>query len=506
MTVKQTSADPATGPAAQIAAIDIGSNSFHLLVAREEHGQLHVLDRDRSQVMLAAGLRPNGTMAEDVAKRALHCLARFGERVRDMPRGSVRAVGTNTLRQINDGGAFQAQAEAAIGQPIEIVSGVEEARLVYLGVSHHTPEAGGRQLVVDIGGGSTECIIGEGFEPLECASLDMGCVRNTLRDFKGGKITDNRFDRAVMAAQLELRAIKRRFRALGWTRCLGSSGTIRAIAALGQAGGGDGSITLDQLINLRRACVAAGSIKRIAVPGIPEDRAQVLPGGVAILIAVFRSLRIDVMTAASGALREGVLYDMIGRNHHEDVRDRTIRMFSQRYHVDADQAARVERTARMCFEQVKAAWQLEDDPDGALLAWACQLHELGRTVSYSGHHRHGGYLVEHADMAGFSMEQQRMIATLIRGHRRKLSGDLFDQVPAARKPVAQRLLVILRVAALLNRSRSDRLPANLTVEAADGALCLVFPDGWLHRHVMTHVDLSAERKALRALGVRLTYR
>ena len=503
-TTVRTSDDPTVDGG--VAAVDLGSNSFHLVVAREQHGQLHVLDRDRNQVMLASGLS-GGQLDEAVEKRALHCLERFGERLADMSSDAVRAVGTSTLRRIRDDGAFLKRAEEALGHPIEVVSGMEEARLVYLGVAHHaSPMKGDRRLVVDIGGGSTECIVGEGFEAVEGASLDVGCVRSSLRYFKGGKITDKRFERAIIGAQLELRAIKRRFRAHGWSSCLGSSGTIRAVATILGERFGDPEITLERLVVLRGLMVTAGSTKALSLPGMSDERAPVLPGGVAILLGLFRSLRIESMVAATGALREGVLYDLLGRIHHEDVRDRTIRMFSQRYHVDEDQARRVERTARVCFDAVCERWGLNRDVDRMRLSWAARLHEIGRSVSYSGYHRHGAYLVEHADMPGFSMEDQRVLAALVRAHRRKIPSDLTEHIPRGRSRL-RRLLALLRVAVLIHRSRGERVPPIESIDTdAKDSLRILFPDGWLSRHVMTHADLKAERATLRGLRITLIYR
>lgn len=488
-----------------VAAVDLGSNSFHMVVARDDHGELSVTDRLRVRVALAEGLDRRGQLSEEVSARALDCLRQFGQRLSDMSPQSVRAVGTNTLRQLKDEGQFLRQAGAALGHSIDIIEGHEEARLIYLGVAHSNADDYGRRLVIDIGGGSTECIIGQRFEPELGDSFFMGCVRFSLKFFADGKLTARRYERAVTAARLELRPVRRRYREVGWERCLGSSGTIMAISSILRRGDGDdGRITLGGLEQIRDQLLEAGHVDRIELAGLPEDRAPVLAGGLAILHGLFRSLHIEEMEPADGALREGLLYELLGRIQHEDVRDRTIRSFAERFHADRAQAKRVEATVLSLFEQARAGWQLNAETGRRLLRWAARLHEIGLAVRYSGHHRHGAYLVSHSDMPGFSRQEQHNLALLIGNHRRKLRPEPLTSPDGTDPDGLACLCGLLRVAVRLHRGRSSRpLPA-IDVEATPGRLRLSFPPGWLDDHALSRAALGAEAAHLKALAIDLS--
>lgn len=491
-----------------VAAVDLGSNSFHMVVAKDLHAQLHLLDRLRERVALAEGLGKGGDLDEKVAQRAIECLQRFGQRLRFMPGKAVRAIGTSTMRKLSDKGRFHRAAEAALGHPIEIVSGAEEARLVYLGVAHHAPFVHGRRLVVDIGGGSTEVIVGEAFDVRELASLDMGCVSWSQRFFEDGKTSDEQFEKAEIKAQVELRSVKRRLLSLGWEQVLGSSGTIRAVSSiLREREGGSGIITWDGLKWLRDRIVAAKNVKKLDLPGMGSEREPVIAGGVAILRAVFRTLSIKSMEASQGALREGVLFDLLGRIHHEDVRDRTIRSYSQRHRVDEEQAARVERCALDLFAQAREPWNLDDgDDDDArrMLSWAARLHEVGLSISYSGYHRHGAYLVANGEMPGFSEDEKHMLAAIIAAHRSKPTEEIFETLAPKQAALARRLCALLRVAVRLNRSRSPRALPRLRLTVGKSSLGIVFPEGWLDEHLLTRTDLLEEAERFEVLGLRLT--
>lgn len=488
-----------------VAAVDLGSNSFHMVVARVVDEKVYIVDRLRERVALAAGLDDKKRLTKESRQRALATLQIFGQRLADMPRGSVRAVGTNTLRQAKNGRAFLARASEALGHPIEIISGREEARLIYLGVAHTQEETEGRRLVVDIGGGSTECIIGERFEPIERDSLYMGCVTFSQRFFPKGQIRGKHFDAAQLAASLELQSMEERYRSLGWSRAVGSSGTILAIDAILRANAWTNrGITLKGLRRLRKALVQAGSTEALALLGMPPDRGPVLPGGVAILISVFERLGIERMFTSTGALREGLVHDLIGRFRHEDARDETIRALSERHHVDRLQAERVERTALELLAQVSPAWGLEAEEARQMLSWAARLHEIGKAISYSGHHKHGAYIVASSEMPGFSREDQQVLAELILAHRRKLRPSRFQDLPVARSQRALRLALLLRLAVLLNRARSSRSVPNLRLEAQKKALELRFPPGWLESNPLTRADLDNEAGILSNAGFRLT--
>ena len=487
-----------------LAAVDLGSNSFHMVVARYSHGQLVIIDRLREMVRLAAGVAENGRIDKDVAARALGCLQRFGQRLRDMHADSVRVVGTNALRLAHKKQAFLERAREALGHPIEIIAGMEEARLIYSGVAHSMPPEPGKRLVVDIGGGSTELIIGEGMTPLELESLQMGCVAISERFFRDGKISLKRFERARLAARLELEPVQEAFRRRGWDTSAGSSGTVRAI--------GETIRALDpQSLNITPAgitraveyCVDAGHTRELKLEPITEDRRPVFPGGLAILAEVFAQLGIREMQIAEGAMREGLLYDMLGRFRREDARERTVRAMQQRYHVDGSQAERVEATVRNFLEQTREAWKLEEPLAHLALKWAARLHELGLDVSHSGYHRHGAYLLENADMPGFPREEQRLLARVVGAHRRKLTLDGLEELVPPWDRAALYLIVLLRLAVLLHRGRSPTALPQLDLVPTPRSLEVRFPARWLNDHPLTSADLQQEIDYLRASGFRL---
>ena len=487
-----------------LAAVDLGSNSFRMVIARVVKGELRPLDRLREGVRLAECLDSRQRLTAEGKNRALSCLRVFGQRLRDFPQGSVRAVGTNTLRKARNAGDFLDQAEDALGHRIEVISGQEEARLIFLGASHSLAGGPARRLVVDIGGGSTECIAGEAFEPIRAESMYMGCVGYTLAYFPGGKITAKRMRKAETAARLEMRPIQADLRRLGWESCAGASGTISAVAAILRfSGWSDQGITPDGLNKLRHAILAVDHVDQLELEGLKSDRAKVLPGGVAILSAVFDSLGIERMIVSSGALREGVLYDLLGRIRHEDARDRTIQRFIEQYHVDVPQARRVETTALRLLDQVAESWDLDPDSSRAFLSWASNLHEIGLGIAHSGFHKHGAYLIDHSDMSGFSIRDQRVLSLLVRGVRRKFPKALFAELPAATAQTAVRLCVLLRLGCLLNRDRSLRTLPEFRLSVGRRKLRLTFRAGWLEAHPLTAADLQQERSFLRAAGLKL---
>lgn len=492
---------------AEAAAVDLGSNSFHMVIARPQGGQFAVLDRLREPVRLAAGLDAHQRLGDEAQANALACLKRFGQRLADMPQAHVRAVGTDTLRRARNARTFLVKAARALGHPIEILPGREEARLIYLGVAHALPEDAGRRLVIDIGGGSTECILGDRYEPVAADSLAMGCVNFSLRHFAGGETSRENFRRAEIAARSELQTIERRYRSLGWERCIGSSGTMTAIAEIVRANGwSTNGISLEALRKLRKQIIACERVQKLELPGLAPERAAVLPGGVAILRALFESFELEQIGISQASMREGVLHDLLGRIRHQDVRDHTIVRMSERYHVDLEHAARVERTALALLKACARKWELEDESARQLLLWSSRLHEVGLAVAYAGHHKHGAYLLANSDLPGFSREEQELLATLVRGHRRKMSAALFHALPSAQAESALRLCVLLRLAVLLNRSRSPRALPALRVAVNGNALELGFPKDWLDAHPLTGADLDEEAAALRAVGLRLLVR
>jgi exopolyphosphatase/guanosine-5'-triphosphate,3'-diphosphate pyrophosphatase len=497
-------AGPASTPEV-LAAVDLGSNSFHMLVARLSHGQITVIDRLREMVRLGAGLDARQRLDGNSQQRALGCLARFGERLRDMHAGRVRVVGTNTLRHARGTSRFLRQAEIALGHPVEIISGIEEARMIYLGASHHLPGVTGQRTVVDIGGGSTEIIAGQGLEPRAMESLAMGCVSVSERHFPKGRLLERQFQDARLAVRLELEPVRAQFGRLQPEQVAGTSGTIRAaysaLAGLDRARRG---ITVTGLEHLIELMIAAGQVGSLRLPGISPERAEVFPGGVAILVEVMKALDIDRMRVADGALREGLLYDMVGRLTDEDARERTVRAMASRYHVDAAQARRVESTALLLLGQVRKDWDLAGEEPMRLLGWAARLHEVGLDIAHAHYHRHGAYLLENGDMAGFPQDEQRVLACLVHAHRRKFEKRLFGRLPRAWGRRALRLALLLRLAVLFHRSRTGVSLPKITLKAKGRTLRLEIPGEWLDASPLTLADLEREAEFLAAGGVQLT--
>jgi exopolyphosphatase/guanosine-5'-triphosphate,3'-diphosphate pyrophosphatase len=479
-----------------VAAVDLGSNSFHCQIARVDGDQTYPLDGLRESVRLGAGLDDNKMLDDASQVRAINCLQRFGERLRSFQPNGVRALGTNTLRVAKNAPAFLKKAEAALGFPIEVIAGREEARLIYLGVSHSLPVTGDRRLVVDIGGGSTEFIVGEGYKPQRLDSLYMGCVSFSRQFFKEGKLTKNAFKQAELAARSELQHIVSGFSRGNWKHAVGSSGTARALAQVLQLNGlntsGESGITPQGLDALRALLIKAGDLSRIGIEGLRDDRASVLPGGLAIMTAVLAELDIEQMTVADGAMREGILLDMLGRTHHRDTRDATVMQFMQRYHVDAPQAQRVSQLAMSLYQQFGG----ENERGAPYLAWAAKLHEIGISVAYSSYHRHSAYIVANADMPGFTREEQHRIAQLLLAHRRSLK----KLLPELEESIDWRMVFALRLSVLFCQRRSSNNPRIVSAKTGENKFRLAIDPAWVLRNPLTNTVLREEIREWEKIG------
>ncbi|MEN1943425.1 Ppx/GppA phosphatase family protein [Luteimonas sp. MJ293] len=487
-----------------LAAIDMGSNSFHMIVARVTLGQLRVVDRLRETVRLGEGLYGKGRLQVDVRDRALACLERFGQRIRRVPPHHVRALATNAVRRMAVPRDFLVPAEYALGHAIEVIAGREEARLIYQGVAHvQPPKPGERRMVIDIGGGSTECIIGRGLDTLERESLQVGCISSTQRFFPSGKLTREKWQSAFNEVAAEFQQFASTFRAIGWQETLGSSGTNKAIGGICAAMGlTKGAVTAEALPIVRDRLIEAGHIDALDLPGLSEERRPVIAGGLLALEAAFAVLGLERMAISKAAMREGVLYDMLGRGGEHDPREAAIHALTQRYGIDETQAARVHTTALRLFDQVAEQWQLGPD-DRLMLGWAARLHEIGLTIAHSQHHVHGAYILAHSDIPGFSQQEQRFLAALVRTHRRKVSRSAFDVLPDRLLGAALRLGMLLRLAVLLHHSGEDE-PMPLPTLAATGSMLRlqVDPD-WLDAHPLLRADLEGEAEDIQGLGIAL---
>ena len=481
-----------------VAAVDLGSNSFRLQVGRVLDNQIYPLDSLKEPVRLASGLTADKRLDAPAQARALDALRRFGERLGGLDNGAVRAVATNTLRVAKNATEFLPLAEEALGFPIEIIAGREEARLIYIGAAHSLPSVPHKRLVVDIGGGSTEFIIGKRYEPQLMESLYMGCVSYTLRFFPDRRIDKKRLREAQVAAATEIELIAHDYQRLGWKEAVGSSGTARAIADILELNNlnpaGESGITRVGLVRLCHLLVKAGSAEALDLPGVRSDRLPVLPGGIAIMSAIFEELDLERMTYGDGALRLGVLYDLLGRFHHHDMRDATVKQFLRRYQIEGDQAERVRTTALEALAQLHDG--APDEADVLFLGWAASLHEAGISVAHNAYHKHGAYILTYADMPGFSKKDQARLAMLVLGHRGKL--EKLSAMPA--DDSSWHLVFCLRLAVLLHRTRDDRaLPAWKLRRTARGYE-LDLPGEWLADNPWTAAALNEEMAIWRQIG------
>ncbi|MFA9441745.1 exopolyphosphatase [Uliginosibacterium sp. sgz301328] len=480
-----------------IAAVDLGSNSFRLVIGRTEKDQIYELDNLKEPVRLAAGLGPDRMLDDAAQDRALEALRRFNERLRGFEPESVRAVATNTVRVAKNTPQFLLRAEEALGFPIEVIAGREEARLIYVGVAHSLADPGLQQLVVDIGGGSTEFIIGRNFEPLQLESLYMGCVSHSLRYFPDGTITRAGMKESELAARHEMQAIVQAYRNTGWEQAVGSSGSAKAICDVLELNGlSPMGITRDGLEKLRHLMLKAGHVDRLELEGLKSDRLPVFGGGFAIMYALFKELDLDHMVFSDGALRLGVLYDLLGRYHRHDLRDATVQAFLRRYQVDLEQAQRVAETAVGFLEQVSPHCEDQDDNDRRFLVWAALLHEIGLSVAHSSYHKHTAYILANADMPGFSRMDQARLARLALAHRGKL-----ERVQGTGADDTDWLLILcLRLAVIVHRSRDAVVKPALRLTHDKRGYTAVAASSWLHASALTAAGLQEEEQQWARLG------
>lgn len=488
-----------------LAAVDLGSNSFHLQVARANGRQLEIIDRLKEPVRLAAGLGDDQRLDADVRERALACLARFGQRLNRLPGVQLRAVGTSALRRARPADQFLSAAEQALGHPIDVVYGVEEARLIYAGVSLDLDDRQPRRLVIDIGGGSTEIVLGHGATPRLLHSLSLGAVTWSLRYFPGGQVSRTAWHAAVVEARLALAPIARAYRAAGWQRAIGASGSIKAIRRVCRdAGWSDGDITSAALDELAQTLIESGGVDDAGFESLSDSRRPIFAGAAAILTALFDSLGIEAMGVSDKALREGILLELLGHEPDHDPRHGSVASTQQRYNVNTAQAERVCNTARAL--QADLGHWLPPRTGGSIdaLHWAGQLHEIGMAIAHKGYHRHGAYIVRNADLHGFSRTEQTTLAALLCLHRGKFRRTALDDIPEAHRQGVERLALVLRLAVLLNRDRDPERSVPVRLSADGQTLQLHFPAGWLDTQPLTQADLAREQKRVSDAGYTLT--
>ena len=472
------------------AAIDLGSNSFHMLVVREIAGSIQVLSRVKRKVRLAAGLNKENELSEQAMERGWQCLRLFSEYLRDIPPAQIRVVATATLRLAKNADTFVTKASAILGNTVHVISGEEEARLIYRGVAHTTGGAEQR-LVVDIGGGSTELVTGTGSKTTQLMSLSMGCVTWLERYFTDRSLTEENFTKAQDAAKAILEPIADKLIQQGWQVCVGASGTVQALQEIMIAQGMDELITLSKLEQLKHKAIECGKLEELEIDGLTFERALVFPSGLAILIAIFETLHIENMILAGGALREGLVYGMLHLPIEQDIRQRTLRNVQRRFQIDSEQAYRVQQLAEHFFIQVSKDWQL-DNRCRELLNSASALHEIGLSVDFRQAPSHSSYLISHLDLPGYTPAQRRLLAALLRNQT-----GIIDLVPLNHQNAlpflqAYRITRLLRLAIIFaSRRRDDTLPA-LRLRTEAEKLIITLPYQWLAEHPLRAENLREE--------------
>lgn len=479
-----------------IAAVDLGSNSFHLVIARIEDDQIIYLDRIRDHVCLADGLDEEGRLDKQAQDRALHSLRKFEQRLRDVPSHQIRVVGTNTLRAAKNSSHFLRKANEALNHPIDVIAGIEEARLIYLGVARHLPYSGRIRMVVDIGGGSTEMIIGTDERPTRMESLHMGCVTFSKRFFPNGKITAKNMGKAVQAVERELQPFRDEFGLGNWDEVFGASGTVKAVeVALRSIGRDRSGIDPEGMQQLYRHLIRLGHQDKFSQLGLKGERRPVFAGGFAILYGLFNALKIDQLTVSQYALREGLLIDILGRHQRQDMRSETVRAMMRQYKVGVRQASRVKKLALELLPNVREHLADVDQAEN-LIQWAAYLHEIGLSVAHSGHHKHGAYLVMHADMPGFARTEQEVISHLVLNHRRRIRPTEARYGSLTHWP----LVLVLRLACLLNRPRVTQEFPPISLRFQGDKIRVRLSQSWLAQHPLTLEDLEAEKGYWKEIG------
>lgn len=476
------------------AAVDLGSNSFHMVIARLTEGRMQIIDRIKERVRLAEGMDEQRRMSPEAMARGLDCLALFAERLTNIKPDQIRIAGTYTLRRASNARDFVREAAKVLNHPIEIISGQEEARLIYQGVAH-TQHIEGQVLVVDIGGGSTELIIGEGFSPLALTSRKMGCVSFTQSFFGNGKLGEKAFSAAVLEAQHQLAPIINQYRKLGWQSCLGSSGSIRTVRDVLQGEEWtDGAITLAGLERLKEEMLKHKRVDQLKLAGLTEERQGVFAAAVAILLGLFTSLPIERMEYSDGALREGLLYEFEERLQHHDIRERTALALSTHYRIDKRQATRVESSVLSLFDALSGPWEMPEEPYRAILGWAARLHEIGLAINYSGIHKHSAYILQNTDLPGFNQDDQALLAALVRFHRKGLKLSELPALPNHDEQTVLRCIRILRLAVAAHHRRQDNLLPEWNVQAAGDQLVVTLPLDWCDENKLLMQNLEKEHR------------
>ncbi len=478
------------------AAIDLGSNSFHMLVVRHIDGSVQTMAKIKRKVRLAAGLDDNNALSLEAMQRGWDCLSLFAERLQDIPAQNIRIVGTATLRTATNVDVFLTKANQILGHDIEVISGEEEAATIYKGVAH-TSGGSGRRLVVDIGGASTELIIGKGFEAKALTSLKMGCVTWLERHFKDRQLSENNFESAITAAKQTLEPILEQYTDIGWDVCVGASGTVQALQEIMLAQGMDEVITHSKLKRLQKQAMRSDHLEELEIEGLTLERALVFPSGLSILIAVFELLEIDSMTLAGGALREGLVYEMVDDLKQEDIRARTVTSVQSRYQIDTAYGEQVANLAIQLLTQCQEDW-IAEEQGKVLLNTAAKLHEIGLTIDFKLGGQHSAYLLQSLDLPGYTRAQKHLLGEMARRYREQLTS--LPEQHAVSTSSAKRMLRLLRLSVLLTHRRNPQLEPVVHLESKDDKLTLSIDAKWLESNPLTAAELEIEANRQTDIG------
>jgi len=491
-----------------VAAIDLGSNSFHMIVCKLDNGKLKTVDRLKEMVRLASGLDDKRNLNPETQNKALECLERFGQRIRNFPPGSVRIVGTNTLRTARNSQEFIVKAEKALGHPIDIIAGIEEARLIYQGVANSLGSDARSRFVMDIGGGSTEYIIGIKDSARTKESLNMGCVTVSNLFFKDGIISKKAFKKATLYAQQKLEPFQRKFNRKNWDEAIGASGSLRAInKVLIATKWSNNGITREGMEKLVEHICDCDHVDQLDLPELSDERLPVFLGGVAIIYATFQKLDIKQMTVSDGALREGLVHDLLGRIYDQDIRSNTVKTIAEHYLTDKEHSGQVKQTVNYILNQLDSSCCTETSKIVTqFIHWAVDLHGIGRNIAHSQHHKHSSYIIENGDFAGFSRQDQVLLASIVRTHRKRFSRSRFKKLPAPWNQDAPYLTIILRLAILLHRNRHTQESPEFTISIQKSTIELLFANDWLSNAPLTQADLEIEASYLSDAGYSLNFR
>ena len=489
-----------------LATVDMGSNSFRLLIAKiRDDGTIYPVDQIKETVRLAGGLDANNNLTKESQLYALEVLSRFSERLVGFSKNQVRVVATSTLRVAKNSGEFIGIANKTLGFKIEVISGNEEARLIYIGAMHSLAYTKDLRLVVDIGGGSTEFIIGSGYKPQIMESVTMGCVSFSNRYFPNGELTDANFENAIYAARGKIQTMEHLFAAHKWCAAIGTSGTARSLYDLCVENELADHISLEGLYKLKKLFIRYKNSRNLDIVGLKEDRRPVIAGGLAIMIAILEELNVTDMTIADGSLREGVMYDLLGRQSEHDLRPTTVQRMKKRVLIDEDQSQRVAKTAVMLLRELVNNNSFEENYY-KLMSWAAELYEIGLAISHNDYHKHGAYILANADMAGFSKPEQSILADLVRSHRGSLN-KACESVKERRKLRLRFIIMILsfRLAVIFNRNRkelgADVIRSVKIISKSGMELCL--SEAWLQQNPLTLYSLNEEIEQWKKMDIKI---